>query len=147
MHMIVTRQMTVSSRPRIISSLHQEKLTAREHIRAVGNVLNHMGISLDEIFPPKPLRPLSPSSEILTNYKLDDKTMPYITSIEDGSGRWDVPPPESHHIRLIVCPDEGSPLFSSYVFLATKNASINLCRDELLLGCYLIHSRECSSVV
>ena len=146
--MIVTRQMTVSSRPRIISSLHQEKLTAREHIRAVGNVLNHMGISLDDIFPPKPLRPLSPSSgnsHELTNWTT--RLCLTFTSIEDGSGRWDVPPPESHHIRLIVCPDEGSPLFSSYVFLATKNASINLCRDELLLGCYLIHSRECSSVV
>ncbi|CAE7813766.1 unnamed protein product [Symbiodinium sp. KB8] len=128
-------------RPRILSGLHQEKLTAREHIRAVANVLNHLGVSLDDIFPKKPLKPLSPSSEILMNYTLGEKTMPFITSVEDGDSRWDVPDAGSHHIRLIVCPDEGSPMFSSYVFLATRNASINLCRDELLLSFKGIRSR------
>ena len=128
-------------RPRILSGLHQEKLTAREHIRAVANVLNHLGVSLDDIFPKKPLKPLSPSSEILMNYTLGEKTMPFITSVEDGDSRWDIPDADSHHIRLIVCPDEGSPMFSSYVFLATRNASINLCRDELLLSLKGIRSR------
>ncbi|CAE6939951.1 unnamed protein product [Symbiodinium sp. CCMP2592] len=131
--------------PRIISGLHQDKLTAREHIRAVGNVLNHLGVALDDIFPKSPLKPLAPTSEILATYEMDGKTMPFVASLQDATSRWDVPDTESAHVRLIVCPDEGSPMFSSYVFLATRNAAINLCRDELLLGCYLFHSRECSA--
>ncbi|CAE7579412.1 unnamed protein product [Symbiodinium sp. CCMP2592] len=117
--------------PRIISGLHQDKLTAREHIRAVGNVLNHLGVALDDIFPKSPLKPLAPTSEILATYEMDGKTMPFVASLQDATSRWDVPDTESAHVRLIVCPDEGSPMFSSYVFLATRNAAINLCRDEL----------------
>lgn len=104
---------------------------------------------MDDIFPKNPLKALSPSSEILTTYTLGDKTMPFITSVDDGGSRWDVPDADSEHIRLIVCPDEGSPMFSSYVFLATRNASINLCRDELLLCLKGMQAEcwKCSTVI
>ena len=46
-------------------------------------------------------------------------------------------PGEEGHLRLILCPDEGGPLWSAYQFLAHSGAAIGFRRDELFFACML----------
>ena len=104
-------------------------------MKAIANVTSHAGLDLSNIFPECPLLPLQPERETRTITTVDSKCMAYITSKETGESRWDSPGPHpAGHVRLVLCPDEGGPLWSAYQFLAHNHAAIGFRRDELFLG-------------
>ena len=69
---------------------------------------------------------------------IEDKPWAYITDLSSGVSRWDCPTQENEgHLRLILCPDEGGPLWSAYQFLAHSGAAVGFRRDELFFACML----------
>ena len=116
-------------RPKCLSKLKQKRLVAREHLRCVGHILHQL--HLDIMVPDVPLRAIQPDAE---ERRVDADREPYRWNRQDGSATWDRPQPntcDSSRPRLIVSPDEGSPLFSAYQYLLSKDALVHLSRDEL----------------
>ncbi|CAE7582444.1 unnamed protein product, partial [Symbiodinium sp. CCMP2456] len=129
---------TMSKLPKTIGKLRQQKLAAREHLKAVLHVVSLLELHLQ---PPTPLlRPVNPQQLERREY-YDGRA--YITDERTGAAIWnDIPVEQAPSlVRLVLCPDEGSPLYSGYQFLAQRGLPLALLRDELQLG---IH-QKCSS--
>ena len=123
-------------RPKALSSIREDRLAARQELKAITNVLDYAGVNLDSIFPSDPLLPLDPSCERRTSCSVNGQTWSYIYNLETMETRWDCPTPRNtKHVRLVLSPDEGSPLYSGYQFLTYNNAAAALNRDELPLYC------------
>ena len=116
-----------------MNSIRSERLSSRQELKALGNVLSHVNLSLDDLFPTHPLLPAK-ETETRELYKLKSAARPFLFDRETGATRWDVPV-HTDHLRLVVCPDQGGPMFCCYQYLAHLGAAVSLVRDELLLAC------------
>ena len=120
-------------RPKVISAIHQKRLCSCDHLRAVGHVLEHVGMSLDELFPANILKgPSGPEQRL--QHKISAKTWSYLWNPDAGTCRWDAVQEPAGHRRLILSPDEGGPLYCAYIHLASCGAAIGFQRDELHLN-------------
>ena len=117
-------------RPRTMSKIRQKRLAARDHLRALGHIMSQLDLEFS--VPLNPLRPVQPETEIRGVHAKG----PFISSVADGSSSWDFVASEtdSKHPRIVICPDEGSQMFSAWQFLLSRNVRVHLCRDELRLG-------------
>ncbi|CAE7198608.1 unnamed protein product [Symbiodinium sp. CCMP2592] len=115
--------------PKALNNIRSERLSSRQELKALGNVLSHVNISLDDLFPTQPLLPAK-ETETRELYKLKSAAMPFLFDRETGASRWDVPI-HTAHLRLVVCPDQGGPMFCCYQYLAHLGAAVSLVRDEL----------------
>ena len=101
----------------------------------MANALDHIGLSLDDIFPSCPCVSVDGDNEERQQHALNDKCLSYVINKESGKCRWDTIMDGRDHLRLVLCPDQGGPLYAAYQFLAGANASIGFVRDELPLRC------------
>ena len=81
--------------------------------------------------PSNPLRPVEPGQEIRGFHEQG----PFVFNVSDGNASWDyvATKNDSKHPRVVICPDEGSAMFSAWQFLLSRNALVHLSRDELWL--------------
>ena len=114
----------------MLSKIRQRKLVARDHMRALCHVLTQL--QLDLHIPATPLRPIVPGQELRCKHN----GRPFRWSLATGCATWeDVSAnPDPCRPRLVLSPDEGSPMFSAFQFMATKGCLIHLARDELQPG-------------
>ena len=123
-------------RPRILKGVHQQRLSSRDHLRAVGNILQHVGLDLDMCFGQTLLQPVNPIHERRELHVVGGKHLAFVTNTSTGQARWDTLMDSDSHTRLILCPDEGSALFCGYIYLAVQGAAVGFNRDELLLALF-----------
>ena len=118
-------------RPKMLKKIKQDRLAAREHLRALGQTLSILGLELQ--LPEHNLRPLNLE---IREQRLFTNGSAYLWSAETGSAHWDtVRPASGSELRLTLQPDEGSPMFCTCQFLQAKGFRILFCRDELLPVC------------
>ena len=88
-------------------------------------------LDLELCVPTNPLRPVQPGQEIRGFHDQG----PFKFNLTDGSACWDYvwSKNDTKHPRVVICPDEGSPMFSAWQFLLSRDALAHLSRDELLL--------------
>ncbi|CAE7608505.1 unnamed protein product [Symbiodinium microadriaticum] len=98
-------------RPKALGALKEEKLAAKQELRALSNILSHVGQNLDQIWGPCPLAPVNGDTE--------DKTAARRRQHEHCL--------RDRQLRKL----QGGPLYSCYQYLAHHGASISLIRDEL----------------
>ena len=122
--------MHTAIRPKALRAIREERLAAKEQIKATAHVLQHVGLDLDSLIPETPLRQIR-NGETRHVHVLDGVRMAFIADAE-GNCEWNAPE-EGNHVRLVLNPDEGSALFCGYEFLAQQNLAISLRRDELTL--------------
>ena len=120
-------------RPKVLSSIHEKRIVSRDHLRAVVNVLQHVGLELDQTFGPNMLKAVAPACEARFVHRIGNECLGYIADKRTGQARWDYAVNPSDHERLILSPDEGGPLFCAYVHLANSGSAIHFQRDELQL--------------
>ena len=118
------------SRPRALSALKEERLAAKEQIKAATNILQHLGYDFDQCFPRRPLRQIG-NGESRFVHNLNGERRDFIVT-EAGEAVWDFPD-RGDHLRVVFHPDEGSALFAGYEYLAQQGCAVALRRDELLL--------------
>ena len=117
-------------RPKALNNLKEDRLSAKQELKAVANVLSHIGLSLDQLWPSSPCCPADPHTEERRLHAVGDEIKGFVVNRETGNSRWDTHVPDDS-LRLIFCPDQGGPLFSAYQFLAYHNAKVGFVRDEL----------------
>ena len=116
-------------RPKTLGKIRQRKLVARDHVRALGHTLVQM--QLDLRIPSSPLRAVLPTEEARCKHN----GRPFRWSFLTGAATWEDVYMEQDPStpRVVLSPDEGSPMFSAFVFMATKGCLVHLARDELHL--------------
>ena len=91
-------------------------------------------MNLDFAVPEHPLRPLEPGMEVRAWH--DGR--PFLYRTDTGTATWDGPDLQgdgsSDHLRIVLQPDEGGPLYSAYQFLLSKHVAVHFLRDEAPLG-------------
>ncbi|CAE7775215.1 unnamed protein product [Symbiodinium sp. CCMP2456] len=117
--------------PKALNAIKQDRLSSRQELKALINILSHVGVSLDLCWPRQPLIPADPEKEERFLHKL---TLAFLFDRQTGISKWDTPM-STDHVRLVICPDQGGPMFCCYQYLAHLGASVALTRDELLLVC------------
>ena len=125
-------------RPKALKAIKEERSSAKQEMKAVSNVASYAGLDLSRIFPSSPLLPLNPERERRLTTVIDNCAHAYVTDKSTGASRWDCPMPQAgseSHVRLVLCPDEGGPLWSAYQYMAHNHAAVGFRRDELLLDC------------
>ena len=125
-------------RPKALKAIKEERGSAKQEMKAVVNVASYAGLDLCRIFPSSPLLPLNPEREERLTTLLENCPHAYVTDKTSGESRWDCPMQQAgceSHVRLILCPDEGGPLWSAYQYMAHNHAAVGFRRDELLLDC------------
>ena len=97
--------------------------------------MQHTGLDLDSLWPSEPLRPLNPDFEERHIHVMGKEQLAFIRDIRTDQCRWDVPLAHTaKHLRLVLCPDQGSPLFAGYQYLCHNDAAVALIRDEMRLA-------------
>ena len=140
---LCARVPVLTLRPKALSRIKQERLASRQELKAVANILSHIGLELDGFFPKQPLLPRG-DNESRQVYMVGSENFSFVYDNESGNCRWDVPMHSaSGDVRLVLCADQGSPLFSCFQYLAFAGMNVLLIRDELLLACtvvFVLHS-------
>ena len=114
-------------RPKALSALKEQRLAAKQELKAVRNILEHANFDLDTIFPESPLKARN-------LHKVGSQVLAFYTSTATGESTWAaVRPEEDRATRLVLAPDEGGPLYACYQFMALQDAKVTLNRDALLL--------------
>ena len=120
-----------SCRPKALTALREERMAAKQELKAISNVLSYAGVALDSIFPENALRPPVPGQEQRHCVKVGNEHWAFIVNPSNMEWRWDTPATsETKHVRLVLCPDEGGPLYSGFQFLCHNDAAVALHRDE-----------------
>ena len=73
-------------RPRALSKIREERLAAKQELKAVSHVLALTGVELGLIFPENPFLPLDPQCESRHSCIVAEKTLSFILNKETGSG-------------------------------------------------------------
>ena len=123
----VTSGMLDLPRPKTLGRIRQKRLSAREHLRALGHILSQL--DLDILTNDRPMTPILAGEE----RRAVHHSRPFKWRTSDGTSVWDDIPEaaDSCRPRLVLCPDEGSPMFSAWQFLVSRGALVHLARDEL----------------
>ncbi|CAE7218603.1 unnamed protein product [Symbiodinium sp. CCMP2592] len=116
-------------KPKALSAIKQDRLSSRQELKALMNILSHVGISMEDCWPRHPLVAANPERESRILHKVGALSLAYIFDRESGTCRWDTPM-STDHLRLVICPDQGGPMFCCYQYLAHNGASVALVRDE-----------------
>ncbi|CAE7260079.1 unnamed protein product [Symbiodinium sp. CCMP2592] len=133
--------------PKALGALKEEKLAAKQELKALGNILGHVGFSLDQIWGSCPLAPVNGDGEMRILHTVDNMSIAFVID-SSGACRWDSLADDSEHVRLVMGADQGSPLYSCYQYLAGHGASITLIRDELhKLHAHQGRATSCSPIV
>lgn len=103
-------------------------------MKAICNIMQHTGLDLDSLWPSEPFRPLNPDFEERHIHVMGKEQLAFIRDIRTDECRWDVPLDTAKHLRLVLCPDQGSPLFAGYQYLCHNGAAVALIRDEMPLA-------------
>ena len=90
--------------------------------------MSHIGLDLAEVFPSSRCAPVDADSEERRLHSVGDVQYGYVINKSTGEARWDT---VGQGLRLVLCPDQGSPLFSTYQYMAHSGGCVNLIRDEL----------------
>ncbi|CAE7453368.1 unnamed protein product, partial [Symbiodinium microadriaticum] len=101
---------------------------SEEQLLAVHNCIQHVGFSFDQIWPEEGLRPIDPLIETRLSHEFEGETRTYVHNAITKECHWE--PLNGEHYRLVLAPDEGSSLFTGFMFLASKGAAIGFNRDE-----------------
>ena len=121
-------------RPKALNKIKQERLASRQELKAVVNVLSHVGLDMDAFYPKQPLLPRG-SNEARHVHQIGSENCCFVYDKHSGDSRWDVPMhAASEDVRLVLCADQGSPLYSCFQYLAFAGLNVWLIRDELLLA-------------
>ena len=116
-------------RPKILRKIKQDRLSAREHLRCLGQTLAILGLELRE--PQHILRPVNLETG---EQRLFLGNAPFLWSPTTGTSHWDVlQDNSSSEMRLSLQPDEGSPMHATVQWLQSKNFRVIFIRDELHL--------------
>ncbi|CAE7370976.1 unnamed protein product [Symbiodinium necroappetens] len=127
-------------RPKALGALREQRLAAKQELKAVRNILEHANFDLDSIFPETPLRPTAHADEIRCEHRVGSEVLAFHVSTTTGESTWAAVMPEADKaVRLVLAPDEGGPLYACYQFMALQNAKVTLNRDALLL----VYCRMC----
>ena len=119
------------SRPKALNNIKEERLAARQEMRAISNILEYAGVQLDNVFPEQPFYPLDPATETRSTCNINGEKWSFVTNKSTHQTRWDVPVDNNRkHLRLVLSPDEGSPLYSAWQFLCHHSGAVGLNRDE-----------------
>ena len=105
-------------------------------MKAVNHVLQQLQIDLDNFIPQAPLRPVNPETEERRYHQeKGGSVIPYVVNRISGEATWDRPVLEGKdgHLRLSLCPDEGSPLYTVFQYLSLNDVCVMLNRDSLQL--------------
>ena len=125
----------VQPRPKALGALREQRLAAKQELKAVRNILDHANFDLDTIFSATPLRAIDPAHETRAEHRLGSDVLAFHVNTTTGECTWAaVMPGEDTTVRLVLAPDEGGPLFACYQYLALQGAKVTLNRDALLLG-------------
>ena len=125
----------VQPRPKALGALREQRLAAKQELKAVRNILEHANFDLDTIFSATPLRAIDPAHEPRAEHRLGSDVLAFHVNTTTGECTWAaVMPGEDTTVRLVLAPDEGGPLFACYQYLALQGAKVTLNRDALLLG-------------
>ena len=111
-------------RPKALGKIRQKRLAAREHLKAIGNILSQMGV--DFSVPRGPLTPINCMSQKRAMY--ENRAFKY--DIASGSAQWDVMDQQDGLLRVVIQADEGSPMHSAVQYLMSKQCLIHFIRDE-----------------
>ena len=121
-------------RPKAPSALKEQRLAAKQELKAVRNILEHANFDLGTIFPESPLKAGNPAEQVRNLHKVGSQVLAFYTSTATGESTWAaVRPEEDRATRLVLAPDEGGPLYACYQFMALQDAKVTLNRDALLL--------------
>ncbi|CAE7343813.1 unnamed protein product, partial [Symbiodinium necroappetens] len=114
-------------RPRVLKTIKQKRLAAREELKAVLHTISLAGMELQK--PDHVLRPADSSSG---EVRLFRGNQPFLWSPSTGNGHWDmVLESQQNRLRLVLSPDEGGPLWAAFTWMANQGYKINFIRDEL----------------
>ncbi|CAE7336219.1 unnamed protein product [Symbiodinium microadriaticum] len=128
----VNKQEAKKKLPKALNSLKEDRLAAKQELKAICNIMQHTGLDLDSLWPSEPLRPLNPDFEERHIHVMGKEQLAFIRDIRTDQCRWDVPLAHTaKHLRLVLCPDQGSPLFAGYQYLCHNDAAVALIRDEM----------------
>ncbi|OLQ00981.1 hypothetical protein AK812_SmicGene16301 [Symbiodinium microadriaticum] len=117
--------------PKALNKIKQERLASRQELKAVVNVLSHVGLDMDAFYPKQPLLPRG-SNEARHVHQIGSENCCFVYDKYSGDSRWDVPMhAASEDVRLVLCADQGSPLYSCFQYLAFAGLNVWLIRDEL----------------
>ncbi|CAE7211126.1 unnamed protein product, partial [Symbiodinium sp. KB8] len=126
--------------PKALGALREQRLAAKQELKAVRNILEHANFDLDTIFPESPLKAANPAEQVRHQHKAGSQLLAFYTNTRTGDATWAaVRPEEDRAPRLVLAPDEGGPLYACYQFLALQNAKVTLNRDALPL----VYCRMC----
>ena len=119
-------------RPKVINAIHQKRVCSRDNLRAVGHVLEQIGLGLDDSFPNHMLRGAT-GSEKRFLHKVGNQTYAYFFDADNNRCRWEAEIQSTKHRRIVLSPDEGGPLYCAYIHLAKCGSAVHFQRDELQL--------------
>ena len=114
-------------RPKVLKKIRQERLSARELLRCVCHTLNVLDVELR--VPDHILRPLDVSTG---ERRLWVGKQAFLWSPTSGNAHWDsVQEHSASDLRLVIQPDEGSPMCCVVQYLQSRGHRILLWRDSL----------------
>ena len=126
-------------RSRYLKGIRQQRLASREQLKAVGHTLQMLYLDFKSLMPADAsrLRPVVPGVEVRVK---ETGTPAYVFNTNTGEAKWDTihckrpDVCDSGHVRLVLEPDEGGPLFCAFNYMATRGYAVGFIRDELLPG-------------
>ncbi|CAE7245477.1 hemA [Symbiodinium sp. CCMP2592] len=134
------KQGAASKVPKTISKIRQQRLSTREHLRAV---LHCMELLECELEPPKQTLMGARPKEHLIVEKYDGCS--FRCNTQSGESEW--LRVDKELLRLVLQGDQGGPLYSAYQYAAAKGFPVCFIRDEshpgLILGLATIALDHC----
>ncbi|CAE7468345.1 hemA, partial [Symbiodinium sp. KB8] len=112
------------AKPKSLSRVQQARLATREQVQAVLHSLELLEL---ELKPGKVGYPSADPKEGFQRCYHDGK--PFLYDVNKGEGLW-LEVEDDDRVRLILNPDEGSPLFAGFQFLANVKLPVAFRRDE-----------------
>ena len=74
----------VQPRPKALGALREQRLAAKQELKAVRNILEHANFDLDSIFPETPLRPTAHADEIRCEHRVGSEVLAFHVSTTTG---------------------------------------------------------------
>ena len=114
-------------RPKTISKIKQQRLSTREHLKAVIHSLELLECELH--LPKLTLAGARPQDHVAVE-KSDNRS--FRCNTQSGESEWLCL--DTKLLRLVLQGDQGGPLYSGYQYLAGRGFAVSFIRDESCLG-------------
>ncbi|CAE7610898.1 unnamed protein product [Symbiodinium sp. CCMP2592] len=123
-----SKQATARKLPKTISKIKQQRLSTREHLKAV---IHSLDLLECELQPPKQtLAGARPQDHVVVEQY--DNKWSFRCNTQSGESEWLCV--DKKLLRLVLQGDQGGPLYSGYQYLAGKGFAVSFIRDESCLG-------------